>query len=261
MTTAVIDPQPGGLKPENEAIRKGLPDRGVVVSVRGLGKAYRLGGETAWVLREIDFEVRSGECVFLCGPSGSGKSTLLSILGCLLTADEGQVRIVGREIQGMTAQELAETRRDRIGFVFQRFQLIRGLSAEDNVALPLGLQGVPIVRARQEARRLLDRVGLLLHRDAMPSSMSPGQCQRVAIARAVINSPKLVLADEPTAALDGTAGAEAMGLLKELVADSGAAAVVVTHDPRILPFADRVCEIDSGRLVSVAQDQPRGHQA
>lgn len=221
----------------------------LVVSAQGVGKAYRAGPETHWVLRGVDFQVRSGECVFLCGPSGSGKSTLLSILGCLLTADEGSVRIMGREVQRMTAGELSSTRRDLLGFVFQRFQLIRGLSAEDNVALPLGLQGVATSEARSRARGLLDRVGLSRHYQSRPGSMSPGQCQRVALARAVITSPKLVLADEPTAALDGKSGAEVMQLLKELVVMAGAAVVVVTHDPRILPHADRVCEIENGRLV------------
>ena len=132
--------------------------------------------------------------------------------------------------------------------MFQRFQLIQALSAEDNVALPLTMQGISLAEARQRAVQLLERVGLKSHRTQLPSRMSPGQCQRVALARAVITEPKLLLADEPTAALDGKSGRDVMQLLKELVSESKGATVVVTHDPRILGFADRVCEIENGRL-------------
>ena len=235
---------------------RGGRDRGIVASARAVGKAYRVAGEASWVLRDVDFEVLAGECVFLCGPSGSGKSTLLSILGCLLTPDSGTVQIHGRDTRGLSADELTRTRRDLIGFVFQRFQLIRGITAEDNVALPLALQGVPAAEACRRARDLLDRVGLAAKRRSKPDALSPGQCQRVALARAVIHSPKLVLADEPTAALDGTSGGEVMALLRELVRFNNAAAVVVTHDPRIVSYADRVCEIDSGRLSSAPTPGP-----
>jgi len=226
-----------------------------VAMTRGVQKRFALGGEPRWVLRDIDFEVRPAEIVFLSGPSGSGKSTLLSILGCLLTADSGEVEIAGRSIAGLSPAELTLVRRDLIGFVFQRFQLIRGLTAEENVAIPLALKGVSAGEAKRRAGELLARVGLADHRGALPTRMSPGQCQRVALARAVITEPKLVLADEPTAALDGQSGAEAMSLLRSLVRDAGASAVVVTHDPRILEYADRVCHIENGVIAST----PTGH--
>jgi putative ABC transport system ATP-binding protein len=169
-------------------------------------------------------------------------------MGCLLRCDSGEIEIAGQLVNELTAAETTRFRRERIGFVFQRFQLIRGLSAEDNVAVPLTLQGMSLREARQRSGELLKRVGLELHRHQLPSSMSPGQCQRVAIARAVITSPRLVLADEPTAALDGKSGVEVMEILKELVASTGSATVVVTHDPRILKYADRVCEIENGQF-------------
>ncbi|WP_164103307.1 ABC transporter ATP-binding protein [Candidatus Laterigemmans baculatus] len=219
-----------------------------VAAVKGIRKYYELGGEKRWILRGVDFHVQPGECVILSGPSGSGKSTLLSILGCLLTPDGGELIIDGRAVEKLPPAQQALIRRDLIGFIFQRFQLIRGLSAEENVALPLALQGLPAAEAKRRAGELLARVGLGDHRRAIPTRMSPGQCQRVALARAVITNPKLILADEPTAALDSHAGAEAMNLLRALVKDSGAAAVVVTHDPRILEYADRQCHIENGLL-------------
>lgn len=222
--------------------------RPTVLAATQIRKSYTIGGEQRWVLDGVDFFTRSGECVFLSGPSGSGKSTLLSIMGCLLECDSGQVEIAGRRVDDLSVQERTRVRRDLIGFVFQRFQLIRGLSAEDNVAVPLTLQGVSLADAREQAGELLQRVGLALHRRQLPTAMSPGQCQRVALARALITSPKLLLADEPTAALDGKSGIEVMELLRELVSTTDSATVVVTHDPRILKYADRVCEIENGQF-------------
>lgn len=219
-----------------------------ILSAAAVRKSYEIGGEKRWVIDDVDFHARSGECVFLSGPSGSGKSTLLSILGCLLECDAGEVHIAGRRVDTLGVAERTQVRRQLIGFVFQRFQLIRGLSAEDNVAVPLTLQGMSLSDARDRSGELLGRVGLDLHRKQLPTAMSPGQCQRVALARAVITSPKLLLADEPTAALDGKSGIETMELLKELIASTDSATVVVTHDPRILKYADRVCELENGRL-------------
>ena len=220
----------------------------LAIQAEAICKSYRIGGETRRVLDDIDFSAAVGECVFLSGPSGSGKSTLLSILGCLLEPDAGRIWIGGRRVDRLSVAQRTLVRRSRIGFVFQRFQLINGISAEDNVAVPLTFQGIPLNKARELAARLLDHVGLGSHRSALPTHMSPGQCQRVALARAVIARPKLVLADEPTAALDSKSGAEVMELLKQLVGSAGASAVVVTHDPRIHRYADRICEIENGVL-------------
>ncbi len=221
---------------------------GPILKASRISKSYHIGGERRSVLRGVDFETHAGECVFLCGPSGSGKSTLLSIMGCLLECDSGEVMIAGRRVDQLGVAETTRVRREHIGFVFQRFQLINGISAEDNVAVPLTLQGISLGEARERAGDLLKKVGLELHRKQLPSQMSPGQCQRVALARAVITSPHLLLADEPTAALDGKSGLEVMDLLKELVASTGSATVVVTHDPRILNYADRICEIENGQF-------------
>jgi len=223
-------------------------DREEILSATEIRKSYTIGGQQRWVLNGVDFSVKAGQCVFLSGPSGSGKSTLLSILGCLLECDSGTVTIAGRRVDTLSTAERTLVRREHIGFVFQRFQLIRGLCAEDNVAVPLTLQGVSLADARRRAGELLDRVGLYPHRKQLPTEMSPGQCQRVALSRAVITKPKLLLADEPTAALDGKSGLEVMDLLRELVAGTNAATVVVTHDPRILKYADRVCEIENGQF-------------
>lgn len=220
-----------------------------MLRAEGITKSYSIGGENRRVLDNVDFIVESGESVFLSGPSGSGKSTLLSILGCLLESDAGQIFIEGRRVDNLAIAEKTRIRRELIGFVFQRFQLIQALSAEDNVAVPLTLQGVSLSDAREQAGALLARVGLESHRRQLPRAMSPGQCQRVALARAIITKPKLILADEPTAALDGKSGMEVMELLNELIAASDAATVVVTHDQRILKYANRVCRIENGRFL------------
>jgi putative ABC transport system ATP-binding protein len=248
------------VKPTNAVDRSGLGHEAFAVLTKKVGKMYRLGSEYRWVIRDVDFEVRNGECVFLVGPSGSGKSTLLSILGCLLTPDEGEVLIRGTNASALGPTEQALIRRQNLGFVFQRFQLIRGLSAVENVAVPLTLQGVSMREALKYAGSLLERVGLWQYRDSLPTKMSPGQCQRVAIARALIGNPSLVLADEPTASLDEKSGREAMELLRVLVKETGASAVVVTHDSRIFEFADRICTINNGRLEStpsLEKDVPR----
>jgi putative ABC transport system ATP-binding protein len=201
------------------------------VQVKQVGKKYRQGHGETWVIREVDFNVRRGEFAFLVGPSGSGKSTLLSILGCLLTPDEGEILFNGNSILQLGAAGQTTLRRDHIGFVFQKFQLIRGLSAIENVAVPLTLQRVGTTEAIKRAGDMLKRVGLWEYRNSQPNRMSPGQCQRIAIARAVVGSPQLV----------------------RLVTETGAAAVVVTHDARIYEFADQICEMKNGRIENVGK--------
>ena len=232
-------------------------DDNYAVQVKNVGKKYLQGHGETWVIREVDFNVRRGEFAFLVGPSGSGKSTLLSILGCLLTPDEGEIYFNGKPILQLGPAAQTALRRDYIGFVFQKFQLIRGLSAIENVAVPLTLQRVGASEAMKRAGEMLKRVGLWEYRNSQPNRMSPGQCQRIAIARAVVASPQLVLADEPTASLDSQSGREAMQILKRLVNETGAAAVVVTHDSRIYEFADKICEMKNGRIDSVGSfNQP-----
>ncbi len=231
-------------------------EHNLAISVKNVGKKYRQGHGDTWVIREVDFQVQRGEFAFLVGPSGSGKSTLLSILGCLLTPDEGEMYFSGKSILGLDPSEQTTLRRVHIGFVFQKFQLIRGLSAIENVAVPLTLQRVGASEALKRAGEMLGRVGLWEYRNTQPNRMSPGQCQRIAIARAVVGSPQLVLADEPTASLDGQSGREAMEILKRLVNETGAAAVVVTHDSRIYEFADKICEMKNGRIETIQTSLP-----
>ncbi|TWT89718.1 Macrolide export ATP-binding/permease protein MacB [Pseudobythopirellula maris] len=221
------------------------------LDLRGLSKSYSRGGAVTQVLHEVSLEIQRGECVFLLGPSGSGKSTLLSIIGCLLSPDAGEVRVLGQDVTRLDLEQRAILRRRMIGFVFQRFHLIRGLSAVENVAVPLRLDGVDASRAIERSLELLDRVGLADKARQPPSRLSVGQCQRVAIARALVADPHIVLADEPTASLDAESGQQAMALLRELTVETGRTLIVVTHDQRIVPKGptnDRTFEVDSGRL-------------
>jgi putative ABC transport system ATP-binding protein len=225
------------------------PDRGDwAIRARDVHKAYRRGSSVTRVLAGIDLAVRPGECVYLAGPSGSGKSTLLSILGCILTPDRGEVRIFAEDLGRLDEMGRIALRRDRIGFVFQRFHLIRGLTALDNVCVPLLLRGGRPRAVRRRGRVLLEAVGLSDKARQHPGNLSAGQCQRVALARALAGDPDLVLADEPTASLDGQNGQEVMGLLRRLTTEGGKTAVVVTHDPRIFSFADRILRLENGRI-------------
>lgn len=219
-----------------------------LITVESLHKAYVKGGARTLVLKGIDLQIAAGECVFLAGPSGSGKSTLLSILGCILTPDAGRVEILGHDLGRLRPQERSHLRRDRIGFVFQRFQLIRGLTALENVCVPSMLKGLAAKKAQARGQELLAAVGLAQKFKSQAANLSTGQCQRVALARALMADPDLILADEPTASLDSQSGLEAMRLLRELTTQRGKTAIVVTHDPRIFQFADRVLHLDEGRI-------------
>jgi len=207
------------------------------------------------VLDKVDLQVGLGECVFLLGPSGSGKTTLLSIIGCVLTADSGEVHVLGRDISRLDSTAAALLRRDQIGFLFQKFHLIRGLTAQENVAIPLLLSGISSAQANIRASELLDQVGLADFIKQQPNRMSVGQCQRVAFARALVGDPQLILADEPTASLDAESGQLAMELLRQLTVDAGKTVVVVTHDHRILPFADRVLNVANGKLKETVSEK------
>ena len=224
------------------------PSEDFVVRVRDLHKAYRRGSTTTPVLSGIELDIRRGQCVYLAGPSGSGKTTLLSILGCILSPDRGQVRILGEDLERLSAERKITLRRDRLGFIFQRFQLVRGLTAIENVCVPLALRGKALRAARNRGMALLDAVGLADKAAARPAQLSAGQCQRVAMARALIGNPDLILADEPTGSLDARNGQEVMELLRHLAAEQARTIVVVTHDQRIFRYADRVFWLEDGRV-------------
>ena len=224
------------------------PSVRTVLDLRGVSKWYCRGESKTTVLDQVDLQVAAGQCVFLLGPSGSGKTTLLSIIGCVLSPDAGQVNVLGHDVQKLDPAATALLRRDEIGFVFQKFHLIRGLTAQENVAVPLLLSGHSSQQANKTALDRLGEVGLGDFATKHPSRMSVGQCQRVALARALVAQPRLILADEPTASLDAESGQQAMELLRQLTVGTGKTIIVVTHDHRILPYADRVLKVGSGKL-------------
>jgi putative ABC transport system ATP-binding protein len=206
-------------------------------------------------LRGVDLDVDAGELVLLMGPSGSGKTTLLSIIGCILTASCGSVKISGQEVVGLREKDLPRVRLEQIGFIFQGFNLFPTLTAGENVELTLDLKGIRGAPAKKRAQELLEQVGLGEKYNSFPSDLSGGQKQRVAIARALAGNPKIILADEPTAALDSTTGRNVMGMMRELAHEHGRAVVIVTHDPRLLEFGDRVIRIEDG-LIATAKGMP-----
>jgi putative ABC transport system ATP-binding protein len=220
-----------------------------VARLEGVVKSYQGGGTASRVLDGVSLQIERGTAIFLAGPSGSGKTTLLSIIGSILSADAGEIEVLGHNLASMTVEDRIALRRDRIGFVFQRFHLIRGLTAAENVGVPMVLRGLPPHEIRERARALLASVGLADKANAHPKNLSAGQCQRVALARALANDPELILADEPTASLDATNGHSVMELLWRLTVHDNRTVVVVTHDPRIFSFADHIYWLENGRIV------------
>jgi len=219
-----------------------------VLSLDHVSREYRSGTATVRALDGLSLEVAAGELVAVMGPSGSGKSTLLALGGGLDVPTAGRVRVEGVALDGLSAAALARVRRDRIGYVFQDFNLVSGLTAAENVALPRELAGASARRARAEALAALDEVGLAGEADRFPDHLSGGQQQRVAVARALIGQRRLVLADEPTGALDSVTGQAVLDLIRARV-DRGAAGVLVTHEARFASWADRIVFLRDGRMV------------
>jgi len=221
----------------------------VPVELRDLTYAYGEGELRRPVLRDVDLSVGAGEIVLLTGPSGSGKTTLLTLIGALRAMQEGSARVLGQELAGASEADRVRLRR-RIGFIFQNHNLLGFLTARQNVAMALEQDGTLDEAARlARAGELLGAVGLEGHEDRLPSKLSGGQRQRVAVARALAAAPGLVLADEPTAALDKVSGHEVVTLLRDLARSRGVPILMVTHDPRILDIADRVVAMEDGRIV------------
>ena len=221
----------------------------LLIEAVNVAKILGSGAAKVVALRDVSLALKSGELTLLMGPSGSGKTTLLSILGCMLTPTEGTVRVCGHSTAGAGPEDLALLRREHVGFVFQSFHLFPSLSATDNVRLALDIRGEPSRMARTKSREALAKVGLPHKTLAFPRELSGGEQQRVAIARAIVGNPSIILADEPTAALDGENGHAIMKILAEIAKEQGHAVLIVTHDPRLLPFADRVVHIEDGRIV------------
>ncbi len=206
-------------------------------------------------LRGVSLALAGGELTLLIGPSGSGKTTLLSILGCILSPTSGTVRICGESTDQMQPEDMARIRRDHVGFIFQSYHLFPTLTAEDNVRLALDVRDEPSGSAILKARKALAAVGLSNKVKSFPRQLSGGEQQRVAIARAIVGNPSAILADEPTSALDGKNGEAIMKVLAEIAKEQARAVLVVTHDPRILPFANRIVRIEDGRIIG----DERGH--
>jgi putative ABC transport system ATP-binding protein len=225
-----------------------LTDSESLVRCRDLSRTYGSGAGAVQALRGLDLDIAAGGLVALVGASGSGKSTLLHLLGAMDRPSSGSVRVAGRELGELDDAAAARFRRERLGFVFQFFNLVPTLSALDNVALPARLAGAGADASRQRAQELLERVGLGGRPDARPEELSGGQQQRVALARALVNEPALVLADEPTGNLDRGTGAAMLDLLQELVEERGLSLVMATHADDAVARATRVLRIEDGRL-------------
>jgi putative ABC transport system ATP-binding protein len=227
----------------------------IELELRNVSKSYGDGPATVHALREVDLVVRRGELVAVMGPSGSGKSSLLTIAGSLEVPTSGEVFVGGSELGSLDQKERAQLRRRSIGFVFQDFNLLAGLTALENVAMPLELDGVAASAAQVQARAALARLGMTDRAQHFPDALSGGERQRVAIARAVVGERRLLLADEPTGALDSVNSEAVMRILREVCRD-GAAGVVVTHEAHLAAWADRVVFLRDGRLVDQSRPAP-----
>ncbi|MGL5381885.1 MAG: ABC transporter ATP-binding protein [Culicoidibacterales bacterium] len=218
-----------------------------ILQMKAIVKTYQMGDEEQQVLNHIDFNVVQGEFVTILGPSGSGKSTLMNIIGCLDVPTSGVYDLNGNDVANMDEETLSEVRNREIGFIFQQFQLLPRLSALDNVELPLIYAGVPEKERKQRARAMLEKVGLGTKLKNKPNQLSGGQQQRVAIARALVTQPTILLADEPTGALDQKTGVQIMDLFQELHAE-GKTIVMITHDEKIAQHGSRIVKILDGSL-------------
>ena len=228
-----------------------MANQALAVRCSGVTKTYGIGFTGVRALRGVDLQARRGEILLLVGPSGSGKTTLISIVSGLLDQDEGECEVLGRDVRSLPELERARLRGTSIGFVFQAFNLLPALTATENVAVPLLLRGETRKRATAVAARALESAGLGQRLNALPAQLSGGQQQRVAIARAIVHRPELIVCDEPTSNLDHATGQEMMKLIREIVAGNDRCVIIVTHDTRIMEFADRVAHMDDGRIIDI----------
>ncbi|MCB1526276.1 MAG: ABC transporter ATP-binding protein [Hyphomicrobiaceae bacterium] len=244
---------PVATKPTNQT-QPARPQLPPILEAKGITKVFGSGDMEIKVLKGVDMQLRPGELTLLMGPSGSGKTTLLSILGCILSPSNGELVINGKSTRGRNAEGLANLRRTEVGFVFQSYNLFPTLTARENVMLALDVRGSRGDAVKQ-AEGALRAVGLGHRLDAYPKKLSGGEKQRVAIARALAGCPAVILADEPTAALDSENGAAVMALLSEVAKDPTRAVLAVTHDHRTLSYADRIIRIEDGRIVDQRRTQ------
>jgi putative ABC transport system ATP-binding protein len=222
----------------------------IVASLSKAGKEYKSGDQIITALQPTDLDLFSGELLLIIGPSGSGKTTLLSLLGCVINPTYGELEVDGKKVNTFSPNQMARLRLNTIGFVFQQFNLLAPLTAAENVALPLKLQGVGSLERKLKVDQALKTVGMTDRRSNLPKQLSGGQQQRIAIARALVTDPKIILCDEPTASLDKNSFDVVMKELKDL-AHKGKAVAVVTHDPRLMQYADRAVEVKNGFVTPV----------
>ncbi len=224
---------------------------GLAVRATGVEKSFGTKETRIRVLRGTDFDARFGEMTFLVGPSGCGKTTLISVIGAILSCEEGDLDVLGTPLGSLKGGRLANFRLRNMGFIFQQFNLLPALSAAENASIPLVAQGTSTGKAERAAKELLERLGLEGQTHKMPSQLSGGQQQRVAIARALVHEPRLLICDEPTASLDAASGHTVMGLLRDVALEDDRAVIIVTHDNRIFEFADRIHHMSDGVITRV----------
>ena len=253
--SVTLDYQKGGEKRPAGGAAPAFEPGDVAVWCRGITKAYGEGESMVTALRGIDLEVRAGELMMLVGPSGCGKTTLISVVAGILDRDDGECRVFGRDFQQMAAAEKTRYRGQTIGFVFQSFHLLPSLTAAENAAVPLMINGARRHDAVKKATEMLERVGLGGRAGALPNQLSGGQQQRVAIARALVHDPKLIVCDEPTSALDHETGHRVIELLRGVALRDGRSLIIVTHDARIFEFADRIARMDDGRVLKIEESR------
>jgi putative ABC transport system ATP-binding protein len=245
MSLQVVD------SPSRDSVPSDLAGEPAAVICRGVTKSFGQGETRVQVLHGIDLEIPAGEMALLVGPSGCGKTTLISIICGLLDPTEGEVCLFGVEQRKLTGRQLVEYRGRNVGFVFQQYNLLPSLTAAENAAVPLIIQGLRRREALDRARQALETVGLGHRADNRPSQLSGGQQQRVAIARALVHEPRLLVCDEPTAALDAQSGQTVMELLRRTAVQPGRAVLIVTHDSRVFQYGDRIVSMSDGRIESV----------
>lgn len=234
-------------------------DRQAAISVRDVARDFIAGQQTIRVLHGIDLDVAPGELTYLVGESGSGKTTLISIMCGILWPTEGSVEVFGTPIYGLSDDDLVRFRLENIGFIFQQYNLIPAIDAASNAAVPLIARGMDRQEARERAVAMMEKLNIANQADKLPNQLSGGQQQRVAIARALVHEPRLVVCDEPTAALDATSGRRVMDLLRDVALAEDRACIIVTHDNRIFDLADRILVLEDGRITHDGPSMPEDH--
>jgi putative ABC transport system ATP-binding protein len=228
--------------------------------IQNLNKEFPVGDESIKVLHDISCKIRMGELTMLVGPSGCGKTTLISIITGILSTTSGDIDLLGQDLIAMKDRKKVIFRRENLGFIFQQYNLLPALTAAENAAMPLLAAGISNKDALQKARLILDEIGMKGQTEKLPRQLSGGQQQRVAIARALVHNPKLIVCDEPTAALDAKTGQAVMEILRNIANDQNRAVLIVTHDNRIYKYADRILGMSDGRIIGDFKPQDFIHK-